>query len=223
MRWFRFYDDVLNDPKVQRLDPQTFKNWVNVLCLASKNGGVLPPPADIGFLLRMSTQDAEEMIGELRWADLLDKTDAGLVPHNWDARQYRSDNSTERVKRFRNSKRNVSETFHETKVKRRETVGVKQNETVTETGPDTDTDTDTDSTPLPPSPANEQIRILVGGEPSMVSRPDAVRLLRDGARLIDLPIDHIDGLEWAPKEDLENLWMRLDHLTYGDAQPQPYC
>jgi hypothetical protein len=37
-----------------------------------------------------------------------------MSPHNWDKRQYKSDVSTERVKRFRNGKRNVSETPPET-------------------------------------------------------------------------------------------------------------
>ena len=40
-KWFRFYGDALNDPKVQMLPPETFKSWVNVLCLASQNDGVL--------------------------------------------------------------------------------------------------------------------------------------------------------------------------------------
>ena len=41
-KWFRLYNDVINDPKVQRLDGETFKAWINILCLASKGGGVLP-------------------------------------------------------------------------------------------------------------------------------------------------------------------------------------
>jgi hypothetical protein len=45
-RWFRFYDDALNDPKVQKLSGDLFKAWVNILCLASKHGGELPAVND---------------------------------------------------------------------------------------------------------------------------------------------------------------------------------
>jgi len=39
-RWFRVHDDLVDDPKVQRLDPRLFKALVNLWCLASANGGV---------------------------------------------------------------------------------------------------------------------------------------------------------------------------------------
>ena len=35
-QWLRLYDDVLDDPEVQRLPPDLFKHWVNLLCLANK-------------------------------------------------------------------------------------------------------------------------------------------------------------------------------------------
>ena len=41
-RWFRMYAEVVDDPKVQRLSPALFRAWVNVLCLAASNGGVVP-------------------------------------------------------------------------------------------------------------------------------------------------------------------------------------
>jgi len=31
-RWFRFYAESVNDPKVQRLPAHLFKTWVNILC-----------------------------------------------------------------------------------------------------------------------------------------------------------------------------------------------
>ena len=47
--WFRFYAEALNDPKVQRLDGETFKGWVNLLCLAKAHDGTLPDIPDIAF------------------------------------------------------------------------------------------------------------------------------------------------------------------------------
>lgn len=102
MRWFRFYDDALNDPKVQRLPGDEFKSWVNLLCLASKHGGSVPPLADTAFLLRMPEKQVAELFGRLATLGLLDEVDGEYRPHNWAARQYASDQSTPRVKKTRN-------------------------------------------------------------------------------------------------------------------------
>ena len=44
-RWFRFYNEALDDPKVQKLPPALFKSWVNLLCLTARHDGTLPPAA----------------------------------------------------------------------------------------------------------------------------------------------------------------------------------
>jgi hypothetical protein len=113
MRWFRLYDDVLNDPKVQKLSGETFKLWINVLCIASKHGGVLPSLDDLAFQLRLPTLVCKTEIDTLKAAGLIDG-DKKLKPHGWEKRQYKSDTSTERVKRFRERSSNVAETVNET-------------------------------------------------------------------------------------------------------------
>lgn len=102
-RWFRMYDDAMNDPKVQRLPPHLFKAWFNVLCLANKAGnGVLPAVADIAFALRMSDTDAQSVLDELILSGLIDiAPDKSLSPHNWKSRQAPSDKSKERTRRWR--------------------------------------------------------------------------------------------------------------------------
>jgi len=89
-RWFRMYSDVLDDPKVQRLPGDLFKVWVNLLCLASRNDGVLPPLEDIAFALRMSQDVTVTVTADLVTRGLLDECD-GLSPHNWAERQFKSD------------------------------------------------------------------------------------------------------------------------------------
>ncbi len=44
----------------------------------------------------------------------MDEAGGVFTPHNWNARQFKSDVSTERVKRFRNKERNVAKRLHET-------------------------------------------------------------------------------------------------------------
>lgn len=133
-RWFRLYDEMLDDPKAQRLPPQDFKIWINLLCLASRNDGKLPCISDIAFALRISENDAVTMVERLHIAGLIDKRNGGpdgfrYSPHGWERRQYKSDNSADRVKKHRE--------------KRNSECNVSCN--VTETPPDTETDTETET------------------------------------------------------------------------------
>lgn len=107
-RWFRFYDRALDDPKVQRLPPDVFKGWVNLLCLAARNDGKLPGLFDIAFALRITEREADSLIVSLMNAGLLDDEPDGIVPHKWNALQFVSDRDAtgaERQKRHR-QKRN---------------------------------------------------------------------------------------------------------------------
>ncbi len=130
--WFRLYNEAVFDPKVQTLSPSLFKLWINLLCLSSRNDGVVPSLSDISFTLHTSELRVQLALSVLQSKGLIDKTDKGLIPHNWDNRQFKSDGSTERVQRFRAKVRNVSETLH--------TPLLKQDQTQTQIRPDTDTD-----------------------------------------------------------------------------------
>lgn len=119
--WFRFYNEVLDDPKVQRLAPDMFKVWVNMLCLASRNDGLIPPLNDVSFAFRVTPELAQEFVSRLIDCGLIDKGRNGVLkPHQWDSRQFKSDTSTERVKRFRKRSKTVTETVNETDQNRTE-------------------------------------------------------------------------------------------------------
>lgn len=129
-RWFRFYAESVNDPKVQRLPAHLFKTWVNLLCIASSHEGTLPRVEDMAFQLRMSNHDLQSHIDELIGLSLVDiRPDQALEPHNWKVRQYVSDTSKERTKKYR---KNIKKRACDVTV------------TASVTPPDTDTDTDTD-------------------------------------------------------------------------------
>lgn len=118
-RWFRFYAEALDDPKVQKLDGDTFKAWVNLLCVAARNDGFLPSVDDVAFSLRMTANGARTLLERLLNATLIDKCSGGAdgyryAPHGWHERQYKSDTSTDRVKRFRQRSKPVPETPPET-------------------------------------------------------------------------------------------------------------
>lgn len=132
-RWFRMYDDIVNDPKVLCLSSDTLRwQWVALLCIASKNGGVLPAVTHVAITLRLVPHRAAAVLAELCAAGLLDKNDDGtFIPHNWDGRQYKSDvtdpTAAQRMKRYRDNRRND------------------RNATVTVIRPDTDTDTEAET------------------------------------------------------------------------------
>lgn len=108
-RWWRAYDEAANDPKLQRLDGESFKAWFNLMCLSSMNGGVLPSIDDVAFTLRMTKDKAAAMLAKLVTKGLFDRRDDGAFePHNWSARQYKSDKdptNAERQRRFKAKKR----------------------------------------------------------------------------------------------------------------------
>lgn len=107
--WFRLYTDILHDAKVQLLAPEQFKGWVNLLCLAKENDGLLPSLRDIAFNLRMLEADAKRLVEELAEQGLLDQTEDGLQPHNWDERQFLSDSDpTAAIRSRRYRQRNVT-------------------------------------------------------------------------------------------------------------------
>ena len=70
-------------------------------------------------------------------------------PRNWDRLQFKSDSSTERVRKYRKNKGAEDSKTNETLQKRYETVTV--------TPPDTDTDTDTEITPPISPPGDEDV------------------------------------------------------------------
>lgn len=110
--WFRMYSDVVNNPKVQLLPDDVFKMWVNILCIASENGGILPSNEELAFKLRASLQCVLHVTKTLIEAKLLTVTKnqhgETIAPYNWQKRQYKSDGSADRVKRYRDRKKAVT-------------------------------------------------------------------------------------------------------------------
>ena len=130
-RWWRAYDDAASDPKLGLLSDELHRAWFNLMCIASSNDGEFPPIKQIAYTLRVKPERAAAIMAELHGAGLLDKTETGFAPHNWNKRQYKADvtdpTASERMKRYRSNKRND------------------RNTTVTPLRPETEADTDTDT------------------------------------------------------------------------------
>lgn len=148
MKWFRFYSEALHDPRVQRLAPADFKNWLNLLCLANEQEprGTLPEQEHVAFALRVSYLKAAQILCKFHEQDYIDlDEESGVFSiHNWDKWQYGSDNVTERVRRHR-QRGNVSPINRN--------VSVTPPDTDTEqTQKETDQETDADADDAPAHP-----------------------------------------------------------------------
>lgn len=107
-RWWRAYDEALHDPKLIALPNNLFRNWFNLMCISSKNGGYLPPISIVATELRVSKLKAELIVSALLAAKLLDDCNGLIEPHNWGGRQYQSDRdptAPQRSKRYRDKHR----------------------------------------------------------------------------------------------------------------------
>lgn len=85
--------------------------WFTLQCIASANGGVLPPASDIALRLRMKPAKVCEWISHLVAGGLLDNDAGTFRPHNWDERQYKTDTvdptAASRAKRYRDRRRDA--------------------------------------------------------------------------------------------------------------------
>lgn len=109
--WFRMYTEFASDPKVQRLDETLQRRFIMLLCLAGS--GVTPTNdvSDIDYVLRIGVSECEKTRCILVSKGLI--TD-DWFPVKWGKRQFASDSSTARVKRFRDRSKGVTSAVTET-------------------------------------------------------------------------------------------------------------
>lgn len=118
MSYFKLYNEVVADPKVQRLSDELFKAWINLLCICSSTNGQLPSINDIAFSLHIRLKKATRIVSALIEAGLFEDCQGIVKPHHWNERQFKGSLSTERVKRCRERSNETHETpfqpFHVT-------------------------------------------------------------------------------------------------------------
>lgn len=107
MQWCRLYVEITRDPKTARLPDGAFRLFVELLALASEaeaGGDTKLTREDIDWTLR---RPACEFLDELARRGLAGVSPGGTVfVVNWGKRQFRSDDSSERVRALRERERN---------------------------------------------------------------------------------------------------------------------
>jgi DNA-binding transcriptional MocR family regulator len=110
--------------------------------------GIIPPLRPLSFKLRMRLDHTLKAINELIEAGLIEENNGVYSVHSWDKRQYKSDLSTHRVKRFRN---------------------------VSETPPDTDTDIDIEKEIYKEKESTKKVRNKFYAKPTSEEISERVR------------------------------------------------
>lgn len=127
MQWFRLYSEFSTDPKVQSLSEAMQRRLIMLMCFKNQNLLQTYTDNDICFAMRISAKECQKMKSVFQHRNFIDENWNLL---NWDKRQFTSDSSTRRVRRYREAQRNVSCNVSETFQERYSN------------GLDTDTDTD---------------------------------------------------------------------------------
>ncbi len=102
--WIRLYTDLRHSAKIQRLPDHLFRFAINCWCLtgASKDD-CLPPVDEIAFEMHIDPKICQAYIDHLIEQNVLTRRQGSgkIVPKIWDDRQFLSDSSTDRVRKYR--------------------------------------------------------------------------------------------------------------------------
>lgn len=140
MQWFRLYSRIIDDDKLRLLAFEDRWHFVALCCL--KSDGLLDEEDGdlrtrrIAVKLGVQLRELDEIGRRLREVGLVDDR---FCPIAWDDLQYKSDNSTDRVRAFRE------------KQKKQKRNASKRTRNVSETPQEAEADTETDT----PSPKGE--------------------------------------------------------------------
>jgi N-terminal phage replisome organiser (Phage_rep_org_N) len=183
MKWFRFYSEFMDDPKIAMMSDSDQLLWVKALCLASESssrGEIKLTDDEICWKLRITPETWRHAIDKFRAKGMIEHVKNGYKITNWDKRQFESDNTTQRVAKHRASK---------DLAKQKQPCNVTCNELVTppeqiqSTDPDSDPKQITDlikgNTPLIPQGGNaitesvsEKLEVFRSGE--SITKPSAL-------------------------------------------------
>jgi predicted phage replisome organizer len=127
-QWIRLYRETIHDPKLVRFTADYRYLWIVLMCLANDDAAVMLAegvPYDNSELAALAGTDADVVEDAFKWfekAQMIEYDEDGvIILTNWHERQFKSDCSTERVRKHRmkrSMKRsgNVSETVESVSV-----------------------------------------------------------------------------------------------------------
>jgi hypothetical protein len=107
MKWFRFYSEFVDDPKIAMMSDSDQLLWVKALCLASDSlprGEIRLTDEEICWKLRINPETWRHAIDKFRAKGMIEHIKGGYKITNWCKRQFESDNASQRVAKHRANK-----------------------------------------------------------------------------------------------------------------------
>ena len=100
MKWFRLWNDIMDDPKMLSLDDKQFRTMIYLFCYCSEQenqGKFLKQSVqDISWRLRMPETEIVDCLEKLDKIDIINQNKHYIQFRNWDKRQPNSDNRANR-------------------------------------------------------------------------------------------------------------------------------
>lgn len=126
MKWLRLYTDITDDRKLRRLTPAQRWLWIALLTEARKSpepgclmltDGVPTTPDDLADIAAIDVDDVHAGLEAFEQQRMIAWDDGVIMLVNWDKRQFESDNSTERWRRWKERQDNQQPSNDETTIK----------------------------------------------------------------------------------------------------------
>jgi len=252
MPWFRFYSEAVRDTKLRRIARKTDRpfaetvgTWAIILSFASespKRGTLLLSdgnPVDPDDISDVAGCNADETLQQLQSNGMITVTDGIICVSAWNKRQYESDNSTPRVNKFRDKRRNVAETLHERYSNA--DVTPPESDTESETYPETEVEEDrrpaaqSTTTAKTPDPKFQERTEMtrqyqtVLGAPSTAVYPDMIHYMtqlqaRDAVAWWSLAIKETVGAKrpgWQYMKAVLTAWLAAGQPSTNGKAPKP--
>jgi DNA-directed RNA polymerase delta subunit len=212
--WFRLYADIINDEKILSLTAEDRWHYIAICCLMC-DGTLSKYEGDelvkkMRIKLRMSEADLRETLKRLETEKLVSSR---FIPAAWNKRQFKSDVSTDRVRRYRSKQKQELNNKHKNR-----SGNVSRNGAVTppETESDTDIEKAQDSSSLSPKrkpppddaldiPASLDRRAKTGRRLSEDWKPE--QLTSRFASLAKCTISEINQVAPLEFEKFRNYWL----------------
>jgi len=108
MKWLRLYYEILDDTKISEMSDKEFRIWILLMCYASEvdnDGQITQDEVQISWRIREKLDDVVSALNKLNELEILVKNNGNLQFKSWQKRQYKSDDSKERQKHSRMSRR----------------------------------------------------------------------------------------------------------------------
>jgi len=104
--WWRAWAEACHDPKLLSLSLRDRWHWHEALSFACLHGGRIQSADHLRRFCGLRADVMQGIVQRLCDAGLLEPDGTGgFVPHNWNGRQFKSDSSTERTRKYRQRER----------------------------------------------------------------------------------------------------------------------